>query len=153
MHTSTKPKSSKKKTTAELAEQLSKLERKLIVEPTFSRTFDLYDSIWPQDDFWLASRETQPSEELIGVLKTLGEMLPGTRKIELHQCFEIASHGIIHGSAEFDGKLALFFGFTGIAMMMIGVLEPETSTVIYHRLSMLPVPDAPIWFRRSVGVA
>lgn len=151
MDTSTKP--TRKKTSAHLAEQLLKLERMLISETTFSRTFDFYDALWPTDDFWQASRETQPTEELIAALKQVAESLPLSRKIDIHRCYEIASHGVVHGSAEFDGKLSLFFAFSGIAVAMVGLLEPETSTVVYHRLSMLPLPDAPVWFSRHVGAA
>lgn len=124
----------------ELAARLLELEQRLLTAPSLSETFDLYDELWPTDDFWRASREVAPPDELVDALTRMAERTPGVRHVELLPCHEVPGVGFFHGGATFDGQLALFFAFTGVSMALVRLLDAERGRAVLRRVSLLPDP-------------
>ncbi|MCC6645988.1 MAG: hypothetical protein IT374_10505 [Polyangiaceae bacterium] len=124
----------------ELAVALLELERRALTSSSLAETFERYDELWPTDEFWRASRDACPPSELLEALRRMADATPGVRRVEVLSCHELTSRGFLHGSAEFDGQLALFFAFTGASVALVRLLDGETGRVVLRRLSLLCFP-------------
>ncbi len=129
------------KSARELAARLLELEQRLLAAPSLAQTFELYDELWPTDEFWRASREVAAPDELVDALARMADATPGVQRVELLSCHEVASARFFHGSATFDGRLALFFAFAGVSMALVRMLDGDHGRVVMRRLSLLPLAD------------